>query len=160
MRRKKVIGYILIPEEVSEKYYEELVSELKRKKCHKVICDKIMSPTETKEFYKFPDDRNYDIDEIKDKCIMRQSNLLDQIKFNLKEGDVLMVLELNMLNTSVSGVIRTLHILSERKVGFKSIKDAIDTTKINDETIFNLFYVCQPKSVPFDLRKVYHLALM
>ena len=103
---------------MSEKYYEELVSELKRKKCHKVICDKIMSPRETKEFYKFPDDRNYDIDGIKDEYIKRQRCLLEEIKSNLREGDVLMVLELNMLTTSVSGVIRTLHILSERKVGF------------------------------------------
>ena len=142
MGRKNIIGYVLIPEgeskESRKEYYKELIAELRRKGCRKVICEKMMSLEETEEIHMSYDGTVFNINEFEDKYIMRQRYLLEEINKSGKD-DVLMVWSLDFLTTSTSGVIRTLRILGERKVGFRSIKDSIDTTRLNDETIPNLF---------------------
>ncbi len=167
MSRKYVVGYVLAPRRESQSEYPcdncrserypkccmEQITELKRSGCRKVFCEVAMTPRETNEYYVTYGGTIYDVDNDKyipdygipfdlrmdkDKSLIHQKVLLRNI-YALYEGTVLKVWRLDYFCTSVSDMIKVLQILKEKKIGLKSIKDSIDTTKLNDETILNIF---------------------
>ena len=56
-----------------------------------------------------------------------------------REGDVLVVWRLDRLGRSLKHLIETITALAERKVGFKSITENIDTTTSGGKLIFHIF---------------------
>ena len=56
-----------------------------------------------------------------------------------REGDVLVVWRLDRLGRSLKHLIETITSLNERKIGFKSITEAIDTTTSGGKLIFHIF---------------------
>ena len=57
----------------------------------------------------------------------------------LKEGDTLVVWKLDRLGRSLSHLLQIVTDLQERKIGFKSITENMDTSTAHGEFIFNLF---------------------
>lgn len=56
-----------------------------------------------------------------------------------REGDILVVWRLDRLGRSLKHLIETITALAERKVGFKSITENIDTTTSGGKLIFHIF---------------------
>jgi DNA invertase Pin-like site-specific DNA recombinase len=56
-----------------------------------------------------------------------------------REGDVLVVWRLDRLGRSLKHLIETITALNNRKIGFKSITEAIDTTTSGGKLIFHIF---------------------
>lgn len=57
----------------------------------------------------------------------------------VREGDVLVVWKLDRLARSVRQLVETVDDLAERKIGFRSITEAIDTTTAGGKLIFHIF---------------------
>ena len=57
----------------------------------------------------------------------------------LREGDTLVVWRLDRLGRSLKHLIELITILEERKVGFKSLTESIDTTTSGGKLIFHIF---------------------
>ena len=58
---------------------------------------------------------------------------------SLREGDVLAVWKLDRLGRSLPDLIRIITDLSDRKIGFKSLTEQIDTTTAGGRLIFHVF---------------------
>lgn len=57
----------------------------------------------------------------------------------LREGDTLVVWKLDRLGRSVQHLIQTIKSLSEKKIGFKSLQENIDTNTSGGKLIFHIF---------------------
>lgn len=57
----------------------------------------------------------------------------------VREGDLLVVWKLDRLGRSLPHLIETVTSLADRKVGFRSITEAIDTTTPGGRLVFHLF---------------------
>jgi DNA invertase Pin-like site-specific DNA recombinase len=57
----------------------------------------------------------------------------------VREGDTLVVWRLDRLGRSLKHLIETITELNNRKIGFKSIQESIDTTTSGGELIFHIF---------------------
>ena len=64
---------------------------------------------------------------------------LDEAIDHLREGDILVVWRLDRLGRSLKHLIETITALNNRKIGFKSINEAIDTTTSGGKLIFHIF---------------------
>jgi DNA invertase Pin-like site-specific DNA recombinase len=64
---------------------------------------------------------------------------LDEAIDHLREGDSLVVWRLDRLGRSLKHLIETITALNNRKIGFKSITEAIDTTTSGGKLIFHIF---------------------
>jgi DNA invertase Pin-like site-specific DNA recombinase len=64
---------------------------------------------------------------------------LDEALSHLREGDSLVVWRLDRLGRSLPHLIETITDLNNRKIGFKSITEAIDTTTSGGKLIFHIF---------------------
>jgi DNA invertase Pin-like site-specific DNA recombinase len=64
---------------------------------------------------------------------------LDEAMSHLREGDSLVVWRLDRLGRSLKHLIETITGLNDRKIGFKSITEAIDTTTSGGKLIFHIF---------------------
>ena len=57
----------------------------------------------------------------------------------LREGDTLVVWRLDRLGRSLQHLIEMVNLLEEKKAGFKSLQEAIDTTPSSGRLIFHIF---------------------
>lgn len=57
----------------------------------------------------------------------------------LREGDVLVVWKLDRLARSLKDLVEIISDLDERKIGFKSLTESIDTTSAGGKLIFHIF---------------------
>jgi DNA invertase Pin-like site-specific DNA recombinase len=57
----------------------------------------------------------------------------------LREGDTLVVWKLDRLGRSMQHLIQTIKNLVEKKIGFKSLQESIDTTTSGGKLIFHIF---------------------
>ena len=64
---------------------------------------------------------------------------LEEAVSHLREGDSLVVWRLDRLGRSLKHLIETITALNNRKIGFKSITEAIDTTTSGGKLIFHIF---------------------
>jgi len=64
---------------------------------------------------------------------------LEKAFHRLREGDTLLVWKLDRLGRSVQHLIQTIKMLSEQKIGFKSLEENIDTTTSGGKLIFHIF---------------------
>ncbi|HEY1248131.1 MAG TPA: recombinase family protein [Nitrososphaera sp.] len=64
---------------------------------------------------------------------------LDEALAYVREGDTLVVWRLDRLGRSLKHLIETIANLNERKIGFKSIQENIDTTTSGGKLVFHLF---------------------
>jgi len=64
---------------------------------------------------------------------------LEEAMAYLREGDTLVVWKLDRLGRSIQHLIQTIKSLSERKIGFKSLQENIDTTTSGGKLIFHIF---------------------
>jgi DNA invertase Pin-like site-specific DNA recombinase len=64
---------------------------------------------------------------------------LDEAMSHLREGDTLVVWRLDRLGRSLRHLIETITGLNDRKIGFRSITEAIDTTTSGGKLIFHIF---------------------
>lgn len=64
---------------------------------------------------------------------------LDQALAHLRKGDVLVVWKLDRLGRSIRHLIDTVAQLQERRVGFRSLQESIDTTTSGGKLIFHVF---------------------
>jgi DNA invertase Pin-like site-specific DNA recombinase len=64
---------------------------------------------------------------------------LDEALSHLRKGDTLVVWRLDRLGRSLKHLIETITSLNDRKIGFKSITEAIDTTTSGGKLIFHIF---------------------
>ncbi len=64
--------------------------------------------------------------------------LEEAIQF-VREGDTLVVWRLDRLGRSLKHLIEVVHQLNERKIGFRSIRENIDTTTSGGKLIFHVF---------------------
>src|SRR5512144_1853036 len=64
---------------------------------------------------------------------------LDEAMSHLRERDTLVVWRLDRLGRSLKHLIETITALNNRKIGFKSITEAIDTTTSGGKLIFHIF---------------------
>jgi DNA invertase Pin-like site-specific DNA recombinase len=64
---------------------------------------------------------------------------LDQALSHVREGDTLVVWKLDRLGRSIRHLIDTIKLLDERKVGFKSLQESIDTTTSGGRLVFHIF---------------------
>jgi DNA invertase Pin-like site-specific DNA recombinase len=64
---------------------------------------------------------------------------LDEALAYVREGDTLVVWRLDRLGRSLKHLIETITNLSNRKIGFKSITENIDTTTSGGKLIFHIF---------------------
>lgn len=69
----------------------------------------------------------------------KQRPVLDKLLDKLREGDTLVVWKLDRLSRSLKDLIDLMTALQERKVGFVSLNDSIDTTTPHGRLVFNLF---------------------
>jgi len=58
---------------------------------------------------------------------------------HLREGDSLVVWKLDRLGRSLAHLIETIHELNEKKIGFKSLQENIDTNTSGGQLIFHIF---------------------
>ena len=63
---------------------------------------------------------------------------LDDAIAYLREGDSLVVWRLDRLGRSIQHLIQTVKSLSERKIGFQSVPENIDTTTRGGKLIFHI----------------------
>jgi len=64
---------------------------------------------------------------------------LDRLIEKLREGDQIVVWKLDRLGRSLKDLVNLISLLQEKGVGFKSLKDNIDTTTSTGKLIFHLF---------------------
>ncbi|HYT43284.1 MAG TPA: recombinase family protein, partial [Methylomirabilota bacterium] len=64
---------------------------------------------------------------------------LDEALAYVREGDSLVVWKLDRLGRSLKHLIEAITTLNNRKIGFKSLTESIDTTTSNGRLIFNIF---------------------
>src|ERR687895_27002 len=64
---------------------------------------------------------------------------LDEALEYVREGDTLVVWRLDRLGRSLKHLIETITELNNRKIGFKSIQENIDTTTSGGKLIFHIF---------------------
>src|SRR5438874_2763041 len=64
---------------------------------------------------------------------------LDEALEYVREGDTLVVWKLDRLGRSLKHLIETITELNNRKIGFKSIQESIDTTTSGGETRLSYF---------------------
>ena len=64
---------------------------------------------------------------------------LDKALSYLREGDVLVVWKLDRLGRSIQHLIETIRSLSDRKIGFKSLQENIDTSTSSGKLVFHIF---------------------
>lgn len=64
---------------------------------------------------------------------------LEEVLAYLRAGDLLVVWKLDRLGRSVPHLIQTIKSLNERKIGFKSLQENIDTTTSGGKLIFHIF---------------------
>jgi DNA invertase Pin-like site-specific DNA recombinase len=64
---------------------------------------------------------------------------LEEALSYLREGDTLVVWRLDRLGRSLKHLIETLTALNDRKIGFKSLTENIDTTTSGGKLIFHIF---------------------
>src|SRR5438105_4145918 len=64
---------------------------------------------------------------------------LDEALSYVREGDTLVVWRLDRLGRSLKHLIETITNLNNRKIGFKSIQENIDTTTSGGKLIFHIF---------------------
>src|SRR5436305_9612490 len=67
-----------------------------------------------------------------------RTGLHEAVEF-LREGDTLVVWRLDRLGRSLKHLIETITKLNNRKIGFKSITENIDTTTSSGKLIFHIF---------------------
>ncbi|MGC2237746.1 MAG: recombinase family protein [Pyrinomonadaceae bacterium] len=67
-----------------------------------------------------------------------RKGLLDAIEF-CRKGDSLVVWKLDRLGRSLKHLIETINKLHEKKVGFVSLQESIDTTTSGGKLIFHIF---------------------
>ncbi len=67
-----------------------------------------------------------------------RQGLLDAIEF-CRKGDSLVVWKLDRLGRSLKHLIETINLLHEKKVGFVSLQESIDTTTSGGKLIFHVF---------------------
>jgi DNA invertase Pin-like site-specific DNA recombinase len=58
---------------------------------------------------------------------------------HLREGDTLVVWKLDRLGRSIQHLIQAMKTLKEKKIGFKSLQENIDTTTSGGKLIFHIF---------------------
>jgi len=64
---------------------------------------------------------------------------LDQVLSHLRKGDTLVVWKFDRLGRSVRHLIETVGQLQERKIGFRSLQESLDTTTSGGKLIFHVF---------------------
>ena len=64
---------------------------------------------------------------------------LDEALAYLREGDVLVVWRLDRLGRSLKHLIELVNVLEERRIGFQSLQESIDTTTSGGRLIFHIF---------------------
>jgi DNA invertase Pin-like site-specific DNA recombinase len=64
---------------------------------------------------------------------------LDEALNYLREGDILVVWKLDRLGRSLRDLIEIITVLHNRKIGFKSLTESIDTTTSGGKLIFHIF---------------------
>src|SRR5438552_7799221 len=64
---------------------------------------------------------------------------LEEAQNFLREGDTLVVWRLDRLGRSLKHLIETITELNNRKIGFKSIQENIDTTTSGGKLVFHIF---------------------
>jgi DNA invertase Pin-like site-specific DNA recombinase len=64
---------------------------------------------------------------------------LDEVLGFLRPGDTLVVWRLDRLGRSLRHLIDTITVLQERKIGFKSLQEQIDTTTSGGKLVFHIF---------------------
>ena len=64
---------------------------------------------------------------------------LDRALEQLRSGDVLVVWKLDRLGRSIQHLIETIKSLQEKKIGFKSLNENIDTTTSGGKLVFHFF---------------------
>src|SRR5256884_4110190 len=64
---------------------------------------------------------------------------LDEALSYVREGDMLVVWRLDRLGRSLKHLIETITNLNNRKIGFKSIQENIDTTTSGGKLVFHIF---------------------
>ncbi|MCK4607857.1 MAG: recombinase family protein [Gammaproteobacteria bacterium] len=64
---------------------------------------------------------------------------LEEALAYLREGDTLVVWKLDRLGRSIQHLIQTIKSLNDRKIGFKSLQENIDTTTSGGKLIFHIF---------------------
>jgi DNA invertase Pin-like site-specific DNA recombinase len=68
-----------------------------------------------------------------------ERNGLEEALEYVREGDTLVVWRLDRLGRSLKHLIETITELNNRKIGFKSIQESIDTTTSGGKLIFHIF---------------------
>ena len=64
---------------------------------------------------------------------------LDNAMTHLRPGDTLVVWKLDRLGRSLQNLIQTIKLLQEKKIGFQSLQESIDTTTSGGKLIFHIF---------------------
>ena len=64
---------------------------------------------------------------------------LDKAISHLRAGDTLVVWRLDRLGRSIQNLIQIIQSLQEKKIGFKSLQESIDTTTSGGKLIFHIF---------------------
>jgi len=67
-----------------------------------------------------------------------RKGLMDAVEF-CRKGDSLVVWKLDRLGRSLKHLIETINLLHEKKVGFISVQESIDTTTSGGKLIFHVF---------------------
>jgi DNA invertase Pin-like site-specific DNA recombinase len=67
-----------------------------------------------------------------------RKGLIDAIEF-CRKGDSLVVWKLDRLGRSLKHLIDTINLLHEKKVGFVSVQESIDTTTSGGKLVFHVF---------------------
>lgn len=67
-----------------------------------------------------------------------RKGLIDAIEF-CRKGDSLVVWKLDRLGRSLKHLIETINLLHEKKVGFVSLQESIDTTTSGGKLVFHVF---------------------
>lgn len=64
---------------------------------------------------------------------------LDKAMSHLRDGDTLVVWRLDRLGRSIQNLIQIVQLLQDKKIGFKSLQENIDTTTSGGKLIFHIF---------------------
>lgn len=64
---------------------------------------------------------------------------LDNVMNQLRAGDTLVVWKLDRLGRSLQNLIQLIKLLKEKKIGFQSLQESIDTTTSGGKLIFHIF---------------------
>ncbi len=68
-----------------------------------------------------------------------ERKVLKELLENIRSGDVLIVYKLDRLGRSLRDLVDIITLLQEKKIGFKSLHDPIDTTTPQGRLVFNIF---------------------